>query len=503
MIVALAGGVGGAKLADGLARVVAPGDLTIAVNTGDDFEHLGLHVSPDLDTVMYTLAGRNDRETGWGLAGETWAFMAALERLGGETWFRLGDQDMATHVERTRRLGDGQTLSAVTAELCDRFGIGHPIVPMSDDPIRTMVLTGDGRLPFQDYFVRLRCEPRVTGFEFDGAQAARASPALLAVMGSGSISTAIICPSNPYVSVGPILAVPEIARWLGERAFPVTSGQDDGRARRRGFRACRRAPLRQPPRRDGDRCCRRIPRADDRGRGPPRRGHGNGHELGRRPRRTGRSRGTIRQDVGGETVKLRAIIPVKSFREGKGRLSAVLGGAERNALNVELLDHMLSVTAAFPGAAQTIVVSPDRDVLDRAEAAGAQALLDVAGDLNAALDHAACHAADHGADGILIVPVDLPRSRPGDLLALVSCRHGFAIAPDRRGIGTNALFVSPPDALPFRFGDHSFLAHLAEAREAGLNTEILSLPNLAFDIDTPDDYREWRRQDAMTPVNGM
>ena len=223
MIVALAGGVGGAKLADGLARVVAPGELTIAVNTGDDFEHLGLYVSPDLDTVMYTLAGRNDRETGWGLAGETWAFMAALERLGGETWFRLGDQDMATHVERTRRLGDGQTLSAVTAELCDRFGIGHPIVPMSDDPIRTMVLTGDGRLPFQDYFVRLRCEPRVTGFEFDGAQAARASPALLAVMGSGSISTAIICPSNPYVSVGPILAVPEIARWLGERAFPVVA----------------------------------------------------------------------------------------------------------------------------------------------------------------------------------------------------------------------------------------------------------------------------------------
>ncbi len=202
-------------------------------------------------------------------------------------------------------------------------------------------------------------------------------------------------------------------------------------------------------------------------------------------------------------MKLRAIIPVKSFREGKGRLSAVLGGAERNALNVELLDHTLSVTAAFPGAARTIVVSPDRDVLDRAEAAGAQVLLDVAGDLNAALDLAACHAADHGADGILIVPVDLPRSRPGDLLALASCRHGFAIAPDRRGIGTNALYVAPPDALPFRFGDNSFLAHLAEAREAGLNTEILSLPNLAFDIDTPDDYREWRRRDAMTPVNGI
>ena len=223
MIVALAGGVGGAKLADGLARVVAPGGLTIAVNTGDDFEHLGLHVSPDLDTVMYTLAGRNNTETGWGLAGETWAFMTALERLGGETWFQLGDQDLATHVERTRRLRDGETLSAVTAGLCDRFGIGHPIIPMSDDPVRTMVLTDGGRLAFQDYFVRLRCEPRVTGFEFDGAEAAHPSPALSTVMESGSITAAIICPSNPYVSVGPILAVPDIARWLGAREFPVVA----------------------------------------------------------------------------------------------------------------------------------------------------------------------------------------------------------------------------------------------------------------------------------------
>lgn len=202
-------------------------------------------------------------------------------------------------------------------------------------------------------------------------------------------------------------------------------------------------------------------------------------------------------------MKLRAIIPVKSFREGKGRLSTVLGGAERNALNVELLDHTLSVTAAFPGASRTIVVSPDRDVLDRAEAAGAQSLLDVAGDLNAALNCAADHAADHGADGILIVPVDLPWSKPGDLLALASCRHAVAIAPDRRGIGTNALYVAPPDALPFRFGGDSFLAHLAEAQEAGLNAKILTLPNLAFDIDTPDDYREWRRRDVTTPVNGI
>jgi len=200
-------------------------------------------------------------------------------------------------------------------------------------------------------------------------------------------------------------------------------------------------------------------------------------------------------------VKLRAIIPVKSLREGKGRLSTILGEAERNALNVELLDHMLSVTAAFPGAAQTIVVSPDRGVLDRAEAAGTQVLLDDAGDLNGALDLAAHHAAHQGADGILIVPVDLPRSQPGDLLALASSGNGVAIVPDRRGVGTNALFVAPPTALSFRFGDNSFLTHLDAAREAGLSTEIDTLPNLAFDIDTPDDYREWRKEDATTLAN--
>ncbi len=223
MIVALAGGVGGAKLADGLARVLPEDALTIAVNTGDDFTHLGLHVSPDLDTVMYTLAGRNNPETGWGLAGESWAFMAALERLGGETWFRLGDQDLATHVERTRRLGAGGTLSAVTADLAAQLGIRHPIVPMSDDAVRTMVLCDDGRLAFQDYFVRRRCAPRVTGFEFDGAEAARPAPKLASLMQHGALAAVVICPSYPYVIIGPILAVPDIAGWLGARAFPVVA----------------------------------------------------------------------------------------------------------------------------------------------------------------------------------------------------------------------------------------------------------------------------------------
>ena len=158
MILALAGGVGGAKLAKGLADILAPGELTIAVNTGDDFVHLGLHVSPDLDTVMYTLAGINNPTQGWGIAGETWNFMQALEAIGGETWFNLGDRDLATNVERTHRLAAGETLSAVTERLCTRLNVQHRVVPMSDEPVRTLVHTQAGVLPFQDYFVRLRSE---------------------------------------------------------------------------------------------------------------------------------------------------------------------------------------------------------------------------------------------------------------------------------------------------------------------------------------------------------
>jgi LPPG:FO 2-phospho-L-lactate transferase len=223
VIVALAGGVGGAKLAHGLARALAPEELLIAVNTGDDFEHLGLHVSPDLDSVMYKLAGLSDPERGWGLAGETWQFMAALGRLGGEIWFNLGDRDLATHVERTRRLAAGETLSQVTAALASALGIAHRMAPMSDDPVRTVVATVDGRLPFQHYFVRLGCAPAVTGFAFDGADAAHPSPALSAALADPRLEAIVLCPSNPFVSVGPILAVPAIRAAVEARRAPLVA----------------------------------------------------------------------------------------------------------------------------------------------------------------------------------------------------------------------------------------------------------------------------------------
>ena len=207
-VLALCGGVGGAKLAWGLAKTLLPEQLTIVVNTGDDFEHLGLHISPDLDTVMYTLAGINNRELGWGLAGESWQCMQALETLGGETWFRLGDKDIATHLYRTQQLAQGKTLTAVTAYLFERLGIQHRVLPMSDNAVRTLVDTHEGELAFQDYFVRQQCKPAVSNVRFAGAETATLSPEVLLALNDPDLRAVIICPSNPLLSIAPILAIP-------------------------------------------------------------------------------------------------------------------------------------------------------------------------------------------------------------------------------------------------------------------------------------------------------
>ncbi len=218
-IVALAGGVGGAKLAHGLAQILAPEDLTVIVNTGDDFEHLGLYICPDLDTVCYTLAGLANPDTGWGRANETWNTISNIEKLGGPNWFRLGDQDIATHLERTRRLKGGQSLSQITKDFCQAWGIKHTVLPMTDSPVRTVVDTDEGELAFQEYFVHRRCEPRVKGFRFDGIQVAES------VIGAReaieSAEAIVICPSNPWVSVDPILRVIP----LTQTPFPEGEGQ--------------------------------------------------------------------------------------------------------------------------------------------------------------------------------------------------------------------------------------------------------------------------------------
>jgi LPPG:FO 2-phospho-L-lactate transferase len=222
MIVALAGGVGGAKLADGLAHSLGA-DLTVIVNTGDDFEHLGLHISPDLDTVMYTLAGIANPATGWGIAGETWHTLEQITRLGGPDWFKLGDRDLATHILRTQRLHGGERLTAITADLCRAFGIAARVLPMSDDPVRTIVQSGLDRHPFQDYFVRLKCGVPVTALHFDGADTARPSAEVTAALTDRSLTAIILCPSNPYLSIDPILSPPGMRDLIGHAGGPVVA----------------------------------------------------------------------------------------------------------------------------------------------------------------------------------------------------------------------------------------------------------------------------------------
>jgi LPPG:FO 2-phospho-L-lactate transferase len=213
-VVTLAGGIGGAKLAFGLDRALGaarPG-LTVVVNTGDDLEVHGLHVSPDVDTVMYTLAGVADRERGWGLADETWQAMTMLERYGAETWFRLGDRDLATHLRRTARLTEGASLSEITAQLASALGVRAALLPMSDDDVRTRLRTSNGWLDFQEWFVRRRQADQVTEIRFEGVEASHPAPGVLeAIAATGLV---VLCPSNPYVSIAPILAVPGMREAL-------------------------------------------------------------------------------------------------------------------------------------------------------------------------------------------------------------------------------------------------------------------------------------------------
>lgn len=223
MIVVVAGGVGGARMASGLAGALPPEDVVVIVNTADDFEHLGLSISPDLDTVMYTLAGLEHPSQGWGLAEETWSFMAALERIGGETWFRLGDRDLATHIERSRRLAAGESLSVVTRALCGALGVRARVLPMSDDPVRTFVDTEKGEIAFQHYFVQQQCGPHLRAVRFAGIETARPAEACLAALTDPRLEAVIIAPSNPYVSVAPVLALRGLRERIGECGVPVVA----------------------------------------------------------------------------------------------------------------------------------------------------------------------------------------------------------------------------------------------------------------------------------------
>jgi LPPG:FO 2-phospho-L-lactate transferase len=222
-VVVLTGGVGGAKLVLGLAHTMPPESITAIVNTGDDFQHLGLSISPDIDTLLYTLAGKSNTAQGWGTEGESWSFMAALKSLGGADWFQLGDGDLALHVLRTQALAAGEPLSAVIARFARAWGIGVSILPMTDQRVETHLATAEGDLAFQEYFVARRCVPVIKKITFEGASIARPGPSLLDAILSPTTSAILIAPSNPYLSIDPILAVPGIAEALTNASAPIVA----------------------------------------------------------------------------------------------------------------------------------------------------------------------------------------------------------------------------------------------------------------------------------------
>ena len=218
---AISGGIGGAKLALGLNHSLRDSQLTVIANTGDDFEHFGLHISPDIDTLLYTLADMNNVDLGWGRRDESWNFSDACRQLGMDTWFRLGDKDLAIHVYRSMRLREGASLSQVIKELCLRFRVKCNIVPMSDMPVRTMVESDMGTLSFQEYFVKNRCEPKVSEVRFEGIENAAPSPAVLECLDDPDLRAIIICPSNPFLSVQPILSLPGLKAKIKSTGKPV------------------------------------------------------------------------------------------------------------------------------------------------------------------------------------------------------------------------------------------------------------------------------------------
>lgn len=222
-VTVLTGGVGGAKLVLGLCHAMPAEAVTAIVNTGDDFTHLGLAISPDIDTLLYTLSGKSNAAQGWGREGETWSFMAALRSLGGPGWFNLGDGDVALHVWRTARLAAGKTLSAVTADIAKAWGIGATILPMSDARVATMVDTDVGPLGFQDYFVARQCAPAVHAVRFDGAAEATAAAGVIEAIRDPDVRAILIAPSNPFLSVDPVLAVPGVRQALAETRVPVVA----------------------------------------------------------------------------------------------------------------------------------------------------------------------------------------------------------------------------------------------------------------------------------------
>ncbi len=496
-VVALSGGVGGARLLHGLSRVLEPEALTAIVNTGDDFEHWGLCISPDLDTVMYTLADLAPEERGWGLSEESFNALAMVRRYGGDDWFALGDRDLATHLVRTEALRRGEPLSAVTRRMNEALGVRCRVLPMADAPCRTIVeTTTRGDLPFQTWFVRHRAEPRVTGVRFEGSPPP--APGLLEAIARAEV--VIIGPSNPYVSIDPIFSLPGVRDAVFARPVVAVSPIVNGEAVKGPLATMIPDLAHEPPSpaaivRHYGAGLRGIvvERGDAEGvRDVPVRGADT--IMKTREERSARARGA-RVRAGAAVKGLWAVVPVKCFARGKSRLGDVFAPSAREDLARALSAHVLATLAACD-AIDGVLVATDCPLVARfVEARGALVVRDEVaaegrGSLADVIDRALSVLARRGASAALVLMADLPLLAVEDVRALAAGLDAapIVLAPDRAGNGTNALALSPPDRIATCFGSEvSFHRHVARARDAGIPFEAHRSEGVAFDLDSPAD----------------
>ena len=467
LIVALSGGVGGAKLALGLSRILPADELLVVANTGDDFEHLGLSISPDIDTLTYVLAGIDNPVTGWGRRDETWSFMDSIGPLGGDEWFRLGDRDLALHVERTRRLRLGQTLSEVTADICRRLGIGARVVPMSDDRVRTRVRGDAGWIDFQDYFVRQHCRPVVHELAFEGVTLARPHADITAALRSGDVRAVIVCPSNPFISVEPILAIPGMRDAITASGAPVVAVSPiiGGRAvkgptakmmRELGLEASAAGvAARYGDLLDGY----IVDHADADGIGNVGARvtiartlmtslHDREALAQRDARRGGRTGLTAMSDIW-------AVIPVKEFDGAKHRLSGLLSPSERRLLSETMLTDMLDAVAGSRLLAGVMIVTLDPHAMGLGERIGARIVTEGARDGHTGSVNAGRRVlVGEGRGGMITMPGDIPATRAGEIDAVLSAHlaaPSFTISPAHDDLGSNAIVCSPPESVTAPF----------------------------------------------------
>ena len=526
LVVALSGGIGGAKLALGLSRILPADNLLVVANVGDDFEHLGLHISPDADTLMYTLAGLDNTKLGWGRQDETWSFMETLTALGGEDWFRLGDRDLAVHVERTRRLRQGETLSSITADFCRRLGVGPRVLPATDDPVRTRLRTDEGWLDFQDYFVRLQCRPVVRELAFEGAEDARPHPDLLAALRDERLRAVIICPSNPFISVEPILAVPGTRQALSACAAPVIAVSPiiGGRAVK-GPTAKMMRELGITPsaaavaKRYGDLLdgyVMDIGDAEEVAHVAPRvtlaptlmTNLAEREELGRVVLEAARRARLYEARPGPRRVTgIWAVVPVKELAGAKQRLSSCLSPEERRALATIMLEDVLDALSAVKQLAGVLVVTVDPVARSLAGRYGARIVTEGAREGHTgAVAAAARLLAREGQAGMMTMPGDIPRLSSAEITATLAAHRvapAFTIVPAHDDLGSNTIVCSPPDVVPLRFGEDSFYPHLDAARDRGIDPLIVRQPGIGMDIDNPVDLVAFLRMSPPVPTRTL